>query len=277
MTIDILDALRNVPPAIDFVWHGFAAGTVGALVSPGGMGKSYWALQAAVAVAAGQKSADILGLLPHKPGKVRYLASEDPSHVLKQRLYAIGQFLNPEIHQTVAERLSIEPLVGAQVDIMSDDQLQELIDQSQDHRLIIFDTLSRIHRMDENSNGHMAQLIGQLERLTAGTGAAVLFLHHVSKGSIRNSNTNNQQAVRGASSLIDNSRWCANISIHEEEDCGKASSKSNDSIGKIRSSPFLKLCITKQNYEANAMEYLYQRGDGGVLLPIDLKSKEQQR
>lgn len=36
MALDIMAAFTNEPPELDFIWPGFLAGTVGALVAPGG-------------------------------------------------------------------------------------------------------------------------------------------------------------------------------------------------------------------------------------------------
>ncbi len=53
MQINILTALSQKPENLDFVLPGLVAGTVGALVSPGGSGKSALALQIAALVAGG--------------------------------------------------------------------------------------------------------------------------------------------------------------------------------------------------------------------------------
>src|SRR5690606_14114181 len=44
LAVNVRAAFENDPPALDFVWPGFLAGTVGALVAPGGVGRSFWAL-----------------------------------------------------------------------------------------------------------------------------------------------------------------------------------------------------------------------------------------
>ena len=80
MAIDLLVAFENEPPALDFIWPGFLAGTVGALVAPGATGKSFWALEAAMSVACGAavdcKAAggDLVGLAPERSGRVVYFA-----------------------------------------------------------------------------------------------------------------------------------------------------------------------------------------------------------
>ena len=45
MAIDILAAMQNKPEPLNFVLPGLVRGTVGAIVSPGGAGKSAFALQ----------------------------------------------------------------------------------------------------------------------------------------------------------------------------------------------------------------------------------------
>ncbi|MEJ8667500.1 MULTISPECIES: AAA family ATPase, partial [Gammaproteobacteria] len=45
--INILEAFAAAPPPLDYVLPNMVAGTVGALVSPGGAGKSMLALQLA--------------------------------------------------------------------------------------------------------------------------------------------------------------------------------------------------------------------------------------
>ena len=69
MPIDILQAFETKQPDPDFLWPGFLAGTVGALVAPGATGKSFWALQAAMAVACHVPGGDLLGLNPSQNGK----------------------------------------------------------------------------------------------------------------------------------------------------------------------------------------------------------------
>lgn len=64
MAIDLRAAFENEPPALDFIWPGFLAGTVGALVAPGATGKSFWALEAAMAIACSVAGGDLVGLAP---------------------------------------------------------------------------------------------------------------------------------------------------------------------------------------------------------------------
>ena len=97
MAIDLLAAFEQEPPALDFIWPGFLAGTVGALIAPGATGKSFWALEAAMAVACTTPGGDLLQLAPARNGRVLYLAGEDPVPALVRRVHSIGQHLT--LHQ----------------------------------------------------------------------------------------------------------------------------------------------------------------------------------
>lgn len=272
MAIDLIAAFDNEPPRLDFVWPGFLAGTVGALVAPGASGKSFWALEAAMTVACGAGLADILNLQPQHSGRVLYLAAEDPEPVLIHRVHAIGKHLTPEARQAIAENLTLEPIMGRRLNIMSDAQLHNLIEFCQGTRLIVLDTLSRIHTLDENNNGDMAQLVATLEHVAASTGASVLYLHHVSKGSAREGQTDQQQAARGASALVDNARWCGYITRMSKQEAACLSDRAFDRspIGENRRGFFVKYGVSKQNYGLPQQERWYIRQDGGVLIPIDL-------
>jgi len=208
MAIDIMASFQEEPPTLDFIWPGFLSGTVGALVAPGATGKSFWALEAAMAVACSVAGGDVLNLKPRHSGRVVYLAGEDPEPALVRRVHAIGQHLNQNAREAIAENLTLEAIMGKRFNIMDERHRARVVEVCTDARLIVLDTLSRIHTMDENSNGDMAALVATLEYVAAQTRASVLYLHHVNKGSARDGQLDQQQAARGASALIDNARWC---------------------------------------------------------------------
>lgn len=278
--IDLPWAFGARPPDLDFVIDGFLAGTVGALVAPGATGKSYLALEIAMAVASGG-IADPLGIKPSKGGKVLYIAGEDPDVVLNRRIHAIGQHLGPDARQAVCDALDIRCTMGLRFDIMTDAQdLLEIVmppeeeasDESgeptkpkaSEYRLIILDTLSRIHKLDENSNGDMSKLLGMLEYIAKQTSASVLVLHHTSKAAVRDGQIDGQQAARGASALIDNSRWCGYVARMTKEE---ASARGIDDLQRAF---YVRYGISKQNYSEPIKDRWLKRGEGGVLLPTEL-------
>ncbi|MHB8166555.1 MAG: helicase RepA family protein [Sulfuricella sp.] len=268
MGIDILSAFQTEPPALDFVWPGLLSGTVGGLVSPGGAGKSFWALEAAMGVAA--PGGDLLELSPQGSGRVMYLAAEDPEPVLRHRLHAIGKHRNQAAREQIAENLSLIPILGQRLDLMDKRHLAWVVEQGEGARLIVLDTLSRVHRLDENSNSDMAQLVSGLEHIAVTTGAAVLFLHHTSKGSAQNGQLDQQQAARGASSLVDNARWAGFIAKMTEDESKKLSNRVDRQPIGDRRGFFVRFGVSKQNYGLPQADGWYERHDGGVLLPVDL-------
>jgi regulatory protein RepA len=180
-TIDLMQAFKKEPPELDFVLPGFVAGTVGALVSPGAAGKSFFALEAAMGIACTVAGGDLLNLQPRYHGPVYYFAAEDPETALIRRIHAIGGYLQPDARTSIAGNLTIEPIIGSMLNIADNKQRREIIERCIGVRLIVLDTLSRIHQLDENSNRDMARLISILENIAVETGASVLFLHHSSK------------------------------------------------------------------------------------------------
>ncbi|MBL4546763.1 helicase RepA family protein [Pseudomonas aeruginosa] len=275
--IDIKSAFEKSPPDLDFIWPGFLAGTVGALVAPGATGKSFWTLEAAMAIACNVAGGDVVNLRPQHTGRVVYLAGEDPEPALIRRIHAIGQHLNPSAREAIAENLVLLPIMGAMLNIMDERYQARFIEFCAGARLIVLDTLSRIHSLDENSNGDMARLIATLEHVAASTGASVLYLHHVSKGSAREGLVDQQQAARGASALIDNARWCGFVTRMTEDEARHLSDRAYDRqpIGNNRRSFFVRFGVSKQNYDVTPLDQWYERRDGGVLVPVELLEAKQ--
>lgn len=272
MAIDLRAAFENAPPTLDFIWPGFLAGTVGALVAPGATGKSFWALEAAISVACSVAGGDLVGLAPSRAGRVVYFAGEDPEVALIRRIHAIGQHLNQPARTAISDNLNIQPIMGTRMNVMDEQGVAPIIELCAGTRLIVLDTLSRIHNLDENSNGDMARLVSKLEHIAVRTGASVLYLHHVSKGSARDGQTDQQQAARGASALIDNARWCGFVTKMTREQAKSLSDRPYDRqpIGNDRRGLFVRFGVSKQNYDAIPLDQWYKRQDGGVLLPVEL-------
>ena len=213
-----------------------------------------------------------MGLAPARAGRVVYLAGEDPPAALVRRIHAIGQHLGNTARQAIAENLALESIMGKRLNIMDDAHLLRVIDYSAGARLIVLDTLSSIHSLDENSNGNMSHLVAVLEHIAATTGASVLYLHHVSKGSAREGQTDQQQAARGASALIDNARWCGYVARMTEHEAKRLSDRAHDRqpIGNDRRGYFVRFGVSKQNYDATPLDRWYMRHAGGVLVPVEL-------
>jgi hypothetical protein len=162
MTLDIYKAFTESPPELDFVLPSLLRGSVGALISPGGVGKSMWALQLAMQVAGG---ADLLGFGVMETGPVVYLPAEDPEELLLHRLHSMGSYLTEQQMQNVSDNLCVQSLVGYSPNILDVRWKKTLESIAYGNRLLIIDTLRRFHHEDENSSSAMAQVLAQLENI----------------------------------------------------------------------------------------------------------------
>lgn len=275
MPIDILSAFTQDPPELQFVLPGLLKGTIGALVAPGASGKSFLALEIAASIAAtpcNDGLFDGFGINPKSRGGVLYLALEDPAVVLQRRLHSMGQHIPPQHKTAMAINLSIEPMLGLGLDLMRDDHLDWITQQATSRQLVVIDTLSRAHQLDENSNGDMSLLLRRLEAVGAQSGAAVLFIHHISKGASRDAQGADQFAARGASVLVENARYVSYLSRMTEKEAEKLSERiDGQPMHSDRAISYVRWGVSKQNYDVNPDEKWFKRSEGGVLLPADLK------
>ncbi|MBX3724603.1 MAG: AAA family ATPase [Xanthomonadales bacterium] len=264
MALDLMVAFTEPPPPIDYVLPNMVAGTVGALVSPGGAGKSMLILQLAAQIAGGPDLLEV-GDLP--TGPVIYLPAEDPPIAIHHRLHALGAYLTSEQRQLVAEGLVIEPLIGRCPNIMNLGWFDGLKRAADGRRLMILDTLRRFHIEEENASGPMAQVIGRMEAIATETGCSIVFLHHASKGAAMMGAGDQQQASRGSSVLVDNIRWQSYLSgmtQAEAEECGVEDSQRGY---------FVRYGVSKANYGAPFPERWFRRHEGGVLKPAVLEKR----
>ncbi|CAH0319030.1 Regulatory protein RepA [Massilia sp. Bi118] len=274
--LDILRFFEEDPPAFDYVLPGMLAGSVGFLMSPGGVGKSMLALGAACGIAAGTKEADLYGFEP-KQGKVVYMSAEDGEVPLWHRLHNFGKKFGPATRQAIAENLMIFDVVGRKPDIMAPEWVNGLC-RAKDARLIIIDTLTRFHTLDENSNSDMSQLVSQLEYISKQTGAAILVIHHSSKSMAVQGRGDEQQAARGASALIDNARWAANLTgMTKAESEALAGAPGGPAVGEDERRFYVRFNISKQNHGVPFPETWLARSEGGVLVRTTLYAVEKKR
>lgn len=267
MAIEIMSAFTNEPPLFDYVLPNMVAGTVGAIVAPGGVGKSMLALQLAVQIAGGP---DLLEMGKLMTGHVAYLPAEDPTIAIYHRLYALGASLTYKQQQSVANALMIEPLIGKSPNVMSSEWFDDLHNIAKNRRLLILDTLRRFHIEEENASGPMAQVIAKMEAISTETNCSIIFLHHSSKGAAMRRTGDQQQASRGSSVLVDNIRWQSYLSAMTPEEATEWG------IELSQRNYFVRFGISKANYGEPFTERWFQRHEGGVLLPVTLTKKKRQ-
>lgn len=262
--LDLSLVFEQEPPKLDFVICGLAAGTVGNIASPGATGKSFAAIEMAMGVACAEADDRLLRLANGREGKVAIFNAEDPETVINQRLHSIGRHLNASSRHQVLANIEIYSLLGDQHNITCPQFVADVIKKCQNMRLIIFDTFTRFHQLNENDNGQMSQVVSCYEKIATDTAAAVLFLHHNSKGSVLSGQQSAQQSTRGASAITDNCRWQGYLqamSPEEEREYG---------LEEWARKRFVKFGGNKENYGVATPEKWLERGEGGVLLNSSL-------
>jgi RecA-family ATPase len=241
----------------DFVLPGFIAGTVGALIAPGSTGKSMLAMQLAALVA----GADMLGAnWPKlKTGEVLILALEDPANELYNRWTDLGSKMSSE-EKKAGRRVRVVPMIGLGFDIMNDEHFNALVRACTGKRLLILDTMRRIHMLNENDGGEMARVVARLEELAALTGCAILFLHHTNKAATFNGAGDQQQASRGSSVLVDNIRFqMFMVGMNKGDD------ESKEVKDAELFSQFVRVGVSKVNYGSRIGDIWLHRAEGGIL------------
>lgn len=269
------------PQPLDFVLPGLKRGSVGALISPGGTGKSYWVLQLAVQMALGFP-ASLTGFKT-ATGRSMLLSGEDDDDILAQRLRAIEAAVGPafmypdagddataQLRRTLTHSLDYRNCVGVHIDLMDAGWQRAIVDAANQAgvKLIVFDTLSRFHSLDENSAQDMKRLVAVLEQLARDTGASVLYLHHTSKTVALSGLGGAQQAARGSSVLVDNVRWAAFLAVMTEGEARRLG------IAPSERDLYVRWNVSKQNYAAPMPDHWFRRNDEGVLLPVALAARQ---
>jgi len=184
---------------------------VSVLVSPGGVGKSAYALAVAVAIATGRP---ILDETVHRSVPAWVLNLEDPMDELDRRLAAILMLhrLDPAelrdrlfLHSGRQRRVCMAQLEDGAV-IRHPDRAP-LIEEARARGigLIVVDPFVKSHGLDENSNPHMDAAATAWAEVAEATGAAVLLVHHVRKAQGTGLGPDIDTA-RGGRALIDAAR-----------------------------------------------------------------------
>lgn len=282
--MDIGLALRSSPPALDEVLPGLLAGTVGMLAGPGGVGKTMFELQLAIALAAGLADRDGLvstwtaGKLKPKPQRVVLVAAEEPREVICHRLHAIVRTLNlqevlptgePLQHavELLTKNLVIYPIAGhVRLNLVGDDlrrtpHMDELQLACEGARLVIVDPLRQVHLHDENRSDAMSAVVSQFKGLAHATGAAVVFAHHTSRASDWQGMGDTAGAARGSTALGADVRWQLNLANLTKTQAHKYGLTSDEADRHVM------LHHAKGNYGPKADSLLLERVGQGVLAP----------
>lgn len=175
---------------IEDLWATDAVGIVGGEPK---CGKSFLALDLAVAVASGTPC---LRRFPAtQTGRVLLFAAEDALHVVRARLAGIALTAGVAL-----ETLDIQVITAPtlRLDLPEDQRrLRETVATLRP-KLLVLDPFVRLHRIDENAAAEVAPVLAYLRELERHFHTAVLLVHHARKGA---AHARAGQALRGSSEL----------------------------------------------------------------------------
>jgi hypothetical protein len=173
---------------IDGLWGDQAVGIVGGEPK---CGKSFLALDMAVAVAAG---VPCLRRFPaRRPGRVLLFPAEDALPVVRARLEGIGRAVGVGL---VALDVQVITAPSLRLDLAADQERLAATVAALRPALLILDPFVRLHRIDENASADVAPLLAYLRDLQRRYALAVVVVHHTRKSAGR---VREGQALRGSS------------------------------------------------------------------------------
>jgi len=271
--------ISNPPPARRWLLKEcLPLGKVGALIAPGGTGKSQFLLQLAVSVATGT---EFFGWEIGEPGGVLCLFAEDDDEEIHRRLYRIA--FDTGLRHDIALEAQMKLLTNLHVKSMvAKDNLMTVTDRASgeviptnyaerlllvtreipDLKLIVIDPGSRFRGGDENLAQDTTRFVEALERVSRSTGANLLVAHHANKGAM-SGGEQTQASQRGSSALSDGVRWQMNLSALNKPDAKELR------IAEERRHFYLVADVVKNNYGPPSEAILLERRDGGYLEKVD--------
>ena len=174
---------------VDELWAKQAVGIIGGEPK---CGKSFLALDVAVAVAAGVPC--LRHFAAAQAGPVLMYAAEDAGHIVRSRLEGIAGAAGTPFDKLDIAVIDVPTL---RLDHRADRQrLEETVERLKP-RLVVLDPLVRLHGVDENTVAEIAPILGFLRDLQRRFETAVLLVHHARKSGA----TRPGQALRGSSEL----------------------------------------------------------------------------
>lgn len=281
--------LTSSPPAVKWLLKDvMPQGALCFMAGPGGVGKSFFGLQLAVAVAQpGLRSLDgVFEVAPGEHGPVFVLAAEDAEHVLHNRARDIHQEFMPfdESEGEIARLgdLYVLDAVGRDVRLATEEgkptkffgKLLCTLKRIVGLKLVVLDNLARLFAGNENDNSAAAAFCAVVERIITETGSGVLVLHHTAKGSSRGKDRQDyldrltMDSMRGAGAFVNSSRWVLMLTGLQEGEV--------KAIGGDVSAPWRYLAgkVAKNNYAPCGPAFFMARQETGVLRRIIARPKK---
>lgn len=231
---------------------------VGAIVAPGGTGKTFALIDLALSIACGAPWLDTYRV--EQRGKVFLGLGEEDDDEIRRRAHAIARRFGETDREWVEENLFPKGFMGQRVSLMERGhdgnmvpspwyrQLRETLEKHGPWRAIILDPWSRWGGPDAENDAHAATVgISLLESLLLLPGEPNVFVAHHTRKMVAGTKADVNN-TRGSSAFIDGVRWSVELS-------------------KRGKSKLLQLEVTKTNNTVPGPMMVLSRGKGGTLRP----------
>ena len=138
------------------------------------------------------RNIDVFGKFKTARGNVLIIDEEDHLRLLKKRLNCLGVKDTDNIYYLSQSGIKVD--IGAVRDMILE------IVKEKNIKLVILDSLIRVHEQDENDAKGMAKVFSSLQKILT-AGASILFTHHHRKQNSFGQN-NSKQSMRGSSDIL---------------------------------------------------------------------------
>ncbi len=194
--------VRNFPQRPSLLGDGvLRAGGLGILFGKPGLGKTWLALERALALVRGERW---LGI-PTKPGgaRVGFLELELEADALQERLAALIRVHGGPRREDARLKIVCRPMLHGMVDLTSPDEFLQLKRWITRDRLelVEIDALSRAHTADERDAQQLGRVLAGFDAVRHDTGCALDLVHHERKGQNGRWTDDDLDALRGTSRL----------------------------------------------------------------------------
>lgn len=143
-----------------------------------GVGKTFFALEIAMAVASGDT---FLSFKAPKPARVLYIDGEMPANVMQERLCNIMKRMTPNIEIQQPRIITPDLQQGFMPDLSTEEGKEAIRPYTEDADLIIIDNVSTLGGCSKENEAQSWYPFQQLALDLRRQGKSVLFIHHAGK------------------------------------------------------------------------------------------------
>lgn len=206
--------LRHGDEAIDWLVDGvIQRGSNGVFVADPRSGKSWSALDCAIALATGQPW---LGFAIPRPVNVAVISREDNPSLTRWRMRRLlaGRNLNPE---ELGRALWVNSRAQTKQFMLDHaDEMAEMLAALRQLKpeLVFLDVFNRMHGAKENDSGEMRQVLTSLSEIQGEVGCSMALIHHFNKASPDEASM--VQRIRGSGAIAGWTEWIVGLSVVDQ-------------------------------------------------------------